>query len=130
MTGFWLCSRLLKHISALRVICLGYGGICVSAVLLCLSAQSGPWGISVPMAAMTMSLGLSRPPSNHFLLEQVRSDAGSAASLIMFTYFVGGAAAMWFIALPWSNKVLTMGLVGVVSSLFVLLVLPRASRTR
>lgn len=128
MSGFYLCSKLLKHMSALQVICLGYAGICMSAILLCLSAQGGPWSIAWPMAAMTMSLGMSRPPSNHFLLEQVRSDAGSAASLIMFTYFVGGAVAMWFIALPWANKVLTLGMVGVASSLCVLLVLPRAAK--
>jgi len=68
--------------------------------------------------------------SNNFLLEQVKSDAGSAASLIMFTYFVGGATAMWFIALPWSNKVLTLALVGVASSALVLALLPRLGRAR
>ena len=61
---------------------------------------------------------------------QARHDAGSAASLIMFTYFVGGATAMWFIALPWPNKILTLALVGVATSTLVLALLPRLGRAR
>jgi DHA1 family bicyclomycin/chloramphenicol resistance-like MFS transporter len=130
MLGFWICGRLLKRIPGFRIIILGYAGILVSASVLVLCSGLGPWGMALPMAAMTMSLGLTRPPSSNFLLEQVKTDAGSAASLIMFTYFVGGATAMWFIALPWDNKILTLALVGVLSSALVLILLPRLGQKR
>jgi len=130
MLGFWICGRLLRRMPGFRIILIGYAGILVFATILALCSGLGPWGMALPMAAMTMSLGLTRPPSSNFLLEQVKNDAGSAASLIMFTYFVGGATAMWFIALPWDNKILTMALVGVATSSLVLLLLPRLGKSR
>lgn len=130
MLGFWICGRLLRRMPGFRIILLGYVGILASAVILVLCSGLGPWGMALPMAAMTMSLGVTRPPSSNFLLEQVRQDAGSAASLIMFTYFVGGATAMWLIALPWDNKILTLALVGVATSALVLALLPRLGRAR
>ncbi|WP_028578517.1 multidrug effflux MFS transporter [Desulfomicrobium escambiense] len=131
MLGFWICGRLLKrHVPGFKIIIMGYSGILAGAVALAFCAELGPWGMAVPMAFLTMSLGMTRPPSSNFLLEQVRQDAGSAASLIMFTYFVGGATAMWFIALPWDNKILTLALVGVATSALVLALLPRLGRTR
>ena len=131
MLGFWICGRLLKrHVPGFKIIIMGYCGILAGAVALAFCSNLGPWGMAVPMAGLTMSLGLTRPPSSNFLLEQVRQDAGSAASLIMFTYFVGGATAMWFIALPWDNKILTLALVGVATSSLVLALLPRLGRAR
>jgi DHA1 family bicyclomycin/chloramphenicol resistance-like MFS transporter len=130
MLGFWICGRLLKRMPGFRIILLGYAGILVSSAVLALCSGLGPWGMAVPMACLTLSLGMSRPPSSNFLLEQVKQDAGSAASLIMFTYFVGGATAMWFIALPWDNKILTLALVGMATSALVLVLLPRLERTK
>lgn len=130
MLGFWICGRLLRRIPGFRIILLGYGGILGHAVILvcCTLLDLGPWGMALPMAGLTLSLGMTRPPSSNFLLEQVQTEAGSAASLIMFTYFVGGAMAMWFIALPWNNKVMALALVAVVSSALVLVLLPRLGR--
>lgn len=130
MLGFWICGRLLKRMPGFRIILLGYAGILVNSAVLALCSGLGPWGMAVPMACLTLSLGMSRPPSSNFLLEQVKQDAGSAASLIMFTYFVGGATAMWFIALPWDNKILTLALVGMATSALVLVLLPRLERTK
>ena len=130
MLGFWICGRLLKRMPGFRIILLGYAGILISSAALALCSGLGPWGMALPMACLTLSLGMSRPPSSNFLLEQVKQDAGSAASLIMFTYFVGGATAMWFIALPWNNKILTLALVGVATSALVLVLLPRLERTK
>jgi DHA1 family bicyclomycin/chloramphenicol resistance-like MFS transporter len=130
MLGFWICGRLLKRMPGFRIILLGYAGILISSAALALCSGLGPWGMALPMACLTLSLGMSRPPSSNFLLEQVKQDAGSAASLIMFTYFVGGATAMWFIALPWDNKILTLALVGMATSALVLALLPRLGRAQ
>lgn len=130
MLGFWICGRLLKRIPGFRIILFGYAGILVSSTVLFFCSDLGPWGMALPMAGLTLSLGMSRPPSSNFLLEQVKNDAGSAASLIMFTYFVGGATAMWFIALPWDNKITTLALVGMATSALVLMLLPRLGRAQ
>lgn len=130
MLGFWICGRLLKRIPGFRIILFGYAGILVSSTVLLFCSDLGPWGMALPMAGLTLSLGMSRPPSSNFLLEQVKNDAGSAASLIMFTYFVGGATAMWFIALSWDNKITTLALVGMATSALVLMLLPRLGRAQ
>lgn len=130
MLGFWICGRLLKRIPGFRIILFGYAGILVSSTVLFFCSDLGPWGMALPMAGLTLSLGMSRPPSSNFLLEQVKNDAGSAASLIMFTYFVGGATAMWFIALSWDNKITTLALVGMATSALVLMLLPRLGRAQ
>jgi DHA1 family bicyclomycin/chloramphenicol resistance-like MFS transporter len=132
MLGFWICGRLLKlkRIPSLRIITMGYIGILLGAVALALCSDLGPWGMALPMAVLTTGLGISRPPSSNFLLEQVKSDAGSASSLIMFTYFVSGAVAMWLIAQPWPNKILALALVGLGTSILVLVLLPILSKKR
>jgi DHA1 family bicyclomycin/chloramphenicol resistance-like MFS transporter len=61
------------------------------------------------MFLITFSLGLSRPPSNNLVLEQVDRDAGSASSLLIFSYFTLGAVGMWFISLEWADKVPVLG---------------------
>ena len=126
MLGFWICGRLLKlnRMPSFRIIIMGYVGVAIGAAALVLGSNLGPWGMALPMAVLTTGLGISRPPSSNFLLEQVKSDAGSASSLIMFTYFVSGAVAMWFIAQPWSNKILALALIGLGSSVMVLILLP------
>lgn len=132
MLGFWICGRLLKanRLTSLRIIIMGYAGILLGATALALCSDLGPWGMALPMAFLSMSSGISRPPSNNFLLDQVKSDAGSASSLIMFTYFVSGAVAMWLIAQPWDNKIPILAMVGMVSSSLVLILLPVLSGKR
>ncbi|NLV97958.1 MAG: multidrug effflux MFS transporter [Desulfovibrionales bacterium] len=130
MLGAWICGRLIKILPNFRIIMLGYVGMLGSAIALALCANMGPWGMAIPMAIFSMFGGISRPPSNNFLLEQVTIDAGSASSLIMFTYFVSGAIAMWLIALPWTKKILVLGLVGVCSSILVLVFLPVLGRRK
>lgn len=128
MLGFWACTWLLRRVRSFRIIIMGYIGMLISSVILLLCSSLGPVAVAIPMACMTMSLGLTRPPSNHFLLEQVQSDAGSAASLIMFTCFICGALAMWLIALPWPNKIPVIALAGLGISLLVLFLLPRLGK--
>lgn len=132
MLGFWICGRLLKikRGPSFSIIITGYIGILLGAIALALCANLGPWGMALPMAWMSMSSGISRPPSNNFLLEQIRTDAGSASSLIMFMYFTCGALAMGFISQPWSNKILTLALTSLGSSLLVLILLPLLSKQR
>ncbi|MDA3897370.1 MAG: hypothetical protein PF482_14645 [Desulfobacteraceae bacterium] len=56
------------------------------------------------MAVISFSFGLSRPPSNNLVLEQVDKNAGAASSLLIFIYFMLGAFSMWLISLDWTDK--------------------------
>jgi len=83
---------------------------------------TGPWGLALPMMVASFCFGLSRPSSNHLMLEQVSTHVGSASSLLVFFNFVVGAFAMWMIALNWTDKIVTIGTFGLVSTAIILVI--------
>jgi DHA1 family bicyclomycin/chloramphenicol resistance-like MFS transporter len=87
----------------------GFTGITLGAVLILIIGQRGPWSFAIPMALITYSIGISRPPSNHLVLEQVHKDAGSASSLLIFTYFTLGAVGMWIVSQEWMERMQILG---------------------
>jgi DHA1 family bicyclomycin/chloramphenicol resistance-like MFS transporter len=109
MVGSFSCLRLTRSISSRHLMTIGFAGVFLGGVILLLTGQHGPWSFALPMFLITFSLGLSRPPSNNLVLEQVDRDAGSASSLLIFTYFTLGAVGMWFISLEWADKIPVLG---------------------
>ncbi len=109
MIGSFSCLRLTRSMSSRRLMTVGFMGIFLGGVFLLLTGQHGPWSFALPMFMITFSLGLSRPPSNNLVLEQVDRDAGSASSLMIFCYFTLGAVGMWFISLEWADKIPVLG---------------------
>jgi DHA1 family bicyclomycin/chloramphenicol resistance-like MFS transporter len=88
---------------------IGFAGVFLGGLFLLINGQHGPWSFALSMFLITFSLGLSRPPSNNLVLEQVDRDAGSASSLLIFCYFTLGAVGMWFISLEWADKIPVLG---------------------
>lgn len=109
MIGSFSCLRLTRSMSSKRLMTIGFVGIFLGGCFLLLTGQHGPWSFALPMFMITFSLGLSRPPSNNLVLEQVDRDAGSASSLLIFSYFTLGAAGMWLISLEWTDKIPVLG---------------------
>jgi len=109
MVGPFSCLRLTKSISSRHLMTIGFAGVFLGGVFLLVTGQHGPWSFALPMFLVTFSIGLSRPPSNNLVLEQVDRDAGSASSLLIFCYFTLGAVGMWFISLEWADKIPVLG---------------------
>lgn len=109
MAGSLLCTRLLHRITAVRVMTLGFAGQLIGGLIMLLNLFPGAWGLALPMSIITFSLGLSRPPSNNLVLEQVDQYAGAASSLLVFIFFMLGAFSMWLISLEWANKIQVIG---------------------
>lgn len=126
MAGSLLCTRLLKKHGLIHVMTLGFTGIAVGGLFMIMRFDIGAWSLALPMAIVTFSLGISRPPSNNLVLEQVDQYAGAASSLLVFIFFLVGAFAMWLISLNWSDKIFTIGIiastVGITTLAFWLLV--------
>jgi DHA1 family bicyclomycin/chloramphenicol resistance-like MFS transporter len=95
MAGSMSCLKLEERTNSKNLITAGFIGIVLGGILILTIGQHGPWSFAIPMAMITYSIGISRPPSNHLVLEQVRRDAGSASSLLIFTYFTLELWAMW-----------------------------------
>jgi DHA1 family bicyclomycin/chloramphenicol resistance-like MFS transporter len=66
------------------------------------------------MWILTFFLGISRPPSNNLILEQVDHGVGSASALIVFTFMTGGAMSMGLISLAWGDKIAVLGTMAVI----------------
>jgi DHA1 family bicyclomycin/chloramphenicol resistance-like MFS transporter len=109
MIGSFLCLRLTDLIDSKNLMTAGFAGICLGGLLLITGNPQVPWAFALPMFLVSFSIGLSRPPSNNLVLEQVHKDVGSASSLLIFTYFSLGAVGMWLISLEWADKVDVLG---------------------
>lgn len=105
MAGSFACSRIQKRVSSRWLLTLSFAGILLGGILMNMTIFHGPWRLAVPMALASFAFGLSRPPSNHIVLEQVEHGAGAAAALMVFLYFIAGAFSMWFISLNWNDTI-------------------------
>lgn len=113
-------SRIVKRVSLMKLLPVGYLGMMVSASLMTMSLLPLPWRIALPMWLFTFSFSFTRPPGNNLILEQVDSDIGAASSFMVFIFFITGASSMWAISLDWADKITTLGWLGVGASTFTL----------
>lgn len=112
MSGSFVCTRVLHRAGSRNLMTIGFAGILIGGLGMLLRLLPGPWALSIPMMLISFSLGLSRPPSNNLVLEQVDRHAGAASSLLIFIFFMMGAFSMWLISLDWSDKIRLIGWLG------------------
>ncbi len=105
MTGSFVCARIQRHLASEKILTISFAGILVAGLFMYSDVVTGPWGLALPMAIASFCFGLSRPPSNHLVLQQVDHGAGTASSLMVFLYFIVAAFAMWFISLEWTSTI-------------------------
>jgi DHA1 family bicyclomycin/chloramphenicol resistance-like MFS transporter len=109
MVGSISYLKLTQRMDSKYMMTTGFAGIVLGGMLILVIGHRGPWSFAIPMAMITYSIGISRPPSNHLVLEQVRKDAGSASSLLIFTYFSLGAVGMWVVSQEWIDRIQILG---------------------
>jgi len=110
MGGALLCTRLLHRLKAEQIMTLGFSGLLVGGVIILMKVFPASWSLTLPMTLISFSLGLSRPPSNNLVLDQVGQHAGAASSLLVFILFIWGAFSMWLISFDWSDKIQVIGI--------------------
>ena len=112
MGGSFACSWLLHRMGSRGIMTAGFAGILTGGAIMLLRWIPDPWGLALPMAVISFCFGLTRPPSNNLVLEQVDRHAGAASSLLIFIYFMLGAFSMWLISLEWLDKIRVIGILG------------------
>jgi len=108
-------SRLARRYATTQLMPFAFTGMLVSSLLLLCPWLPGPWRLTLPMFLLTFSFSFCRPAGNNLILEQVDRDTGAASSLMVFFYFMIGALSMWFFSFDWSDKIVVLGRMGVVS---------------
>ncbi|MCC7575983.1 MAG: Bcr/CflA family efflux MFS transporter, partial [Methanomethylovorans sp.] len=68
MAGSISCLKLSERTNSKYLITAGFAGIVLGGILILTIGQHGPWSFAIPMAMITYSIGISRPPSNHLVL--------------------------------------------------------------
>ena len=108
-------TRLVRRFPITRLMPLAFIGMLLTSLMLLCPWLGEPWRLTLPMFGLTFCFSFCRPAGNNLILEQVDRDAGAASSLMVFFYFTIGALAMWFLSFGWSDKVMMLGGMGVVS---------------
>jgi DHA1 family bicyclomycin/chloramphenicol resistance-like MFS transporter len=114
MCGPIAFARLSRYFSSTALMTAAFAGATVSAAVMVLLPHTSPWSLALPMWGICFCFGLSRPPSNNLLLEQIQEDVGAASALITFTYMTVGAFSMAAVSLDWPDKISFLGVLGTV----------------
>jgi DHA1 family bicyclomycin/chloramphenicol resistance-like MFS transporter len=114
MTGSMSFLKLGDRIKPKHLMTGGFVGLVAGAAIILTIGNYSPLAFALPMALVTYSIGISRPPSNHLVLEQVHKDAGAASSLLIFTYFSLGAVGMWLVSLDVMERLQILGTITLV----------------
>ncbi|MBR9979524.1 MAG: multidrug effflux MFS transporter [Desulfatitalea sp.] len=112
MCGPVVFSRLSRRVATAPLLTVAFAGISASSLLMLIWPYDSPWRLALPMWGITFFLGMSRPPSNNLILDQVNRDVGAASALIIFTFMTFGAISMALISLQWADKIKVLGLLG------------------
>jgi DHA1 family bicyclomycin/chloramphenicol resistance-like MFS transporter len=124
MLGAFTCTRITRYFSDIRLITcsLFVYALCGLGMML--------WGhvhfllFAVFMAGISFCLGMSRPLSNHLILEQVKTDIGSASSFIVFYQFLVGSVCMAITTMVWTRPIFIFGVLAFTVPVFVLMLWP------
>jgi DHA1 family bicyclomycin/chloramphenicol resistance-like MFS transporter len=116
MLGSLLCARVLVNVESRRILLISLVGMFFSTGILLILGKVTPANFALSMFAYSLFLGMSRPISNHLILQQVHQDTGTASSLLTFFNFLCAAVAMELISLDWSSKPMVIGVMGLAGS--------------
>lgn len=92
--GAFASTRLVKKHFRPGVMTTCLIGGCIAGGMLLACGASGAYAFAAGMGLFSFFAGMSRPMSNHLILEQVDRDIGSASAGIIFYQFVVGAICM------------------------------------
>lgn len=124
MLGAFSCARLSARLSDVCMLTVCIIGAVVGTLGLLLVGGSHYLAFAGCMAVFIFCCGLSRPLSNHLILEQVDTDIGSASSMIVFYQFMVGAISMALATASWGNPVGAFGILAFSFPMTVLIVWP------
>ncbi|MCP4692920.1 MAG: multidrug effflux MFS transporter, partial [Desulfobacterales bacterium] len=119
MAGSFACSRLTRAVRSWILLMIGFSGMFAGGVAILLVGSQGVAPFAATMFVVTFCIGMTRPMSNNLVLEQVDRDVGSASSLLVFLYFVSGAASMGLISLDWQNHIRVIGCIAAICGFIV-----------
>lgn len=117
MVGAFTCSKATNRFSGMSILYVSLVGVFLSGVAMYVLHPESPIVFALSMFFVSAFVGLSRPVSNHMILEEVDKDAGAASSFMSFSYSLMGAAGMELVSLSWAYKPSVIAILSVIGSL-------------
>jgi len=124
MLGAFACTRIMRFMPDTVLLTLCLIGCAAGGAALLAWAGLHYAAFAAGMCLVTFCCGISRPLANHLILEQVRTDIGSASSFIVFYQFMVGAVCMRIVTVPWQAPIRVFGLLALLAPLTVLAIWP------
>ena len=112
MFGAMLFTRLSVRFDSPIIMMVSFAGIMAAGWIMAVLPHHSPFSLALPMWCLSLFSGMSRPPSNNLILEQVDTDTGAASALIIVSYMTIGALGMFLISLDWADKIMVLGVMG------------------
>jgi DHA1 family bicyclomycin/chloramphenicol resistance-like MFS transporter len=120
MCGAFVCTRVMRWLADTRLLTICLTGCVAGGVGILVLGDRHYAAFAAAMCLITFFVGMSRPLSNHLILEQVRQDIGSASSFLVFYQFLVGAVCMRIVTISWTAPIRVFGLVAVLLPALVL----------
>jgi DHA1 family bicyclomycin/chloramphenicol resistance-like MFS transporter len=124
MCGAFVCTRVTKLLPDVTLLTVCLVGCAAGGAGILAWGGWRPATFATTMCVVTFCGGMSRPLSNHLILEQVRHDIGSASSFLVFYQFMVGAVCMKIVTASWAVPIRVFGLVALLLPVLVLAVWP------
>jgi len=124
MAGSFASAKLSIKLKQSKMLTVGFVGTFAGGLFVLLFNHLGYEFFAAGMFIFAFFMGFNRPVSSSLVLEQVRTDIGSASSFMVFYQFMAGALCMWLVTLPHPEPLMYYGFMIMSISLVVLAIWP------
>ncbi len=124
ISGAFACTRMMRSVSDTVLLTACLVGCVLGGMGLLVLGSFHYLAFAVCMCVVSFSSAVTRPLSNNLILEQVRTDIGSASSFIVFYQFMIGALCMRFVSISWHAPIRVFGLLAMFVPVVVLAIWP------
>lgn len=119
MTGALISTPVSKRLGDHTMLSLSIAGIFLGGIGIVLTGHMNPATFTVFMALITVSFGMTRPISQHIILDQVHTDVGAASSMLVFYQFMVGAICMTIASQHWHKPIAAFGILAMLVAVVV-----------
>ena len=109
--------RLSSRFKVRSMISICYLVLSLSGLLVCTLGNLSPWWFALSLLPSTLAGSVIGPPSANLMLEQQKTDTGSASSLMNSSITIMGSVGMMLISFSWANRIWVLGALNLIFGL-------------
>ncbi|WP_348980958.1 multidrug effflux MFS transporter [Desulfosporosinus sp. BG] len=115
--GPMLYMRLSSRFKSRTMISVCFLVLSLSGLFVCTLGNLSPWWFAVSLLPSTLAGSVIGPPSANLMLDQQKTDTGSASSLMNSSITIMGSVGMMLISFNWANRIWVLGALNLIFGL-------------